>query len=475
MRTAWKAAFVCAAASLLLALGVAPAQAAPQTFDNGGPITTTNGSPMHAHGGGVIKEGDYYYMVGEQRRSGSSLFQAVSMYRSTDMVNWTHANDILTRDSHPELDPANIERPKVVYNAEFDHYVMWAHKENGSDYGDAEVAVAVSDTIDGDYTYRGSFRPLGHMSRDSTVFVDTDGTAYLISAARENYDLHIYRLSDDYLSVEALVHQFVGDHREAPAVFKRGGTYFLITSGATGWNPNQTKYATTANFASGSWSGWQNLGNATTYESQSTYVLEIAGSQTTSYLYMGDRWAGAWGGTPNESGYVWLPLRFPSNSTLALDWHAQITIDTATGQVTGSGGGGQVADVVNRNSGKCLDVVNGSTANGAEIIQYDCHGGTNQQWQLTATGGGYYRIASQSSGKCLDVDGASTANNARVIQWTCGSGTNQQWQLRTIGGYVEIVARHSGKCLDVVSSSTANSARLQQYDCYGGTNQQWTV
>ncbi|WP_030159665.1 RICIN domain-containing protein [Glycomyces sp. NRRL B-16210] len=473
MRTAWKAALLGAVASLLLALGVAPAQAAPQTFVNGSQITTTNGSLMHAHGGGVIKEGNYYYMVGEQRVSGGSLFQAVSMYRSTDLVNWTHVNDILTRTSHPDLNPANIERPKVVYNAEYDHYVLWAHKENGSDYGDAEVAVAVSDTIDGDYTYQGSFRPLGHMSRDSTVFVDTDGAAYLISAARENYDLHIYRLSDDYLRVETLVHQFVGDHREAPAVFKRGGTYFLVTSGATGWNPNQTKYATTTNFPSGSWSGWQNLGDATTYGSQSTYVLEIAGSQTTSYLYMGDRWAGAWGGTPNESGYVWLPLWFPSNSTLAMDWHSQVTIDTATGEVTGSGS--DATDIRGRNSGKCVDVVNGSSADGTEIIQYDCHGGSNQQWELIDAGGGYHRIVSQASGKCLDVDAASTANNARVLLWSCNGGTNQQWQLRTTGNYVEIVARHSGKCLDVISSSTANGARLQQYDCVGGANQHWTV
>ncbi|GAB3656826.1 RICIN domain-containing protein [Glycomyces tarimensis] len=474
MRTAWKAALVGAAALLLAAIGATPAQAAPQTFTNGSQITTTDGTVMHAHGGGVIKVGSYYYMVGEQRVDGGSLFNAVSMYRSTDMVNWTHANDILTRNSHPELSPANIERPKVIYNAEHDHYVMWAHKENGSDYGDAEVAVAVSDTVDGDYTYRGSFRPLGHMSRDQTVFVDDDGTAYLISAARDNYDLHIYRLTDDYLDVEQLLYSFDGDHREAPAIFKRNGVYFLVTSGATGWNPNQTKYATTTNFPNGSWSGWQNLGDSTTYRSQSTYVLEIAGSQGTSYMYMGDRWAGATGGTPNESTYVWLPLRFPSNTTMAMDWYPQISIDTATGAV--SGVAGETTTMVARHSGKCADVVNGSTADGAEIIQYTCNGGDNQRWQLQSVGGGYYEIMSWRSGKCLDVSDASTANGAQVVQWPCNGGTNQQWQLRDAGGgYTELVARHSGKCLDVTSGSTENSARLKQYDCNSGTNQQWTL
>ncbi|MCH7231890.1 RICIN domain-containing protein [Glycomyces sp. L485] len=474
MRTAWKAGIIGAAAILLATVGASPAQAAPQTFVNGSEIITTNGTAMHAHGGGILKDGGYYYMVGENRVDGGSLFNAVSMYRSTDMVNWTHANDILTRNSHSDLDPANIERPKVIYNAEYDHYVMWAHKENGSDYGDAEVAVAVSDTVDGDYTYQGSFRPLGHESRDQTVYVDDDGTGYLISAARSNYDLHIYRLTDDYLGVEELVHMFEGDHREAPAVFKRGGVYFLVTSGSTGWNPNQQRYATTTSFPSGSWSGWQNVGDSTTYRSQTAYVVEIAGSQETSYMYMGDRWAGATGGTPNESTYVWLPLRFPSSNTMAMDWYPQISIDTETGSV--SGVAGETTTMVARHSDKCADVVSGSTADGAEIIQYTCNDDNNQRWQLQSAGGGYYQIVSWSSGKCLDIDGGSTANGAQAIQWTCNGGTNQQWELRDAGsGYTQLVARHSGKCLDVTSASTEDSTRLKQYDCNSGTNQQWTL
>ena len=141
----------------------------------------------------------------------------------------------------------------------------------------------------------------------------------------------------------------------------------------------------------------------------------------------------------------------------------------------GAGGGTGTIDIVNRNSGKCVDVVSGSTADGAEAIQWTCHGGANQQWELQDAGGGYHRIVSQASGKCLDVNGASTADGARIIQWTCGSGTNQQWQLRDGGGYVQIVARHSGKCLDVVGASTADSARLQQSTCSTGASQQWTL
>jgi hypothetical protein len=137
--------------------------------------------------------------------------------------------------------------------------------------------------------------------------------------------------------------------------------------------------------------------------------------------------------------------------------------------------GGQVTTITNRNSGKCVDVVSASSADGAEIIQWDCHGGTNQQWEARAAADGHVQLVSRHSGKCLDIDGASTANNARAILWTCHGGTNQQWRLRdTGGGYLEIVARHSGRCLDVVGSSTTNSTRLQQSDCRGTTSQQWT-
>nr|WP_211234780.1 ricin-type beta-trefoil lectin domain protein [Glycomyces arizonensis] len=140
-----------------------------------------------------------------------------------------------------------------------------------------------------------------------------------------------------------------------------------------------------------------------------------------------------------------------------------------------TGGGALFSAIVNRHSGKCMDVSGGSTADGAEIIQYDCHGGSNQRWRLESVGGGYYRVVSQASGKCLDIDRASTADGAKAILWPCNGGANQQWRLREPGGSIELVSRHSGKCLEVLAWSTVNSAPVQQYSCGGGANQQWTL
>ncbi|MFY1634998.1 RICIN domain-containing protein [Solwaraspora sp. WMMB335] len=459
-------------AAVIVATTVAatPAQAAPVTITNGTQFRDTSGNALQAHGGGMLKVGDYYYWFGENRNP-DNTFRAVSVYRSTNLRDWEFRNNVLTQSSAAELQVANIERPKVVYNAGTGRYVMWMHKENGSDYGEARAAVASSATVDGNYTWHGSFRPLGHMSRDLTLYND-NGTAYLISAADENRDLHIYRLTTDYLSIAALVGNFWNDGaREAPALFKRGSTYFLLTSGLTGWNPNQARYAT-ATSISGPWSGMTAVGDSTTFRSQPTYVLPIQGTTTTSYLYLGDRWAGAWGGPVNDSEYVWLPITFPSSTSMSLTWYPSVTIDTVTGTVTGNAP--PYYRLTNRNSGKVADVVSNSTANNAEVKQYSWNGGGNQRWEFRDTGDGYFRIVNQNSGKCLDVASASTADGANIIQYTCGAGTNQQWQWVGVGSYYQLRARHSGKCLDVVSWGTADGTDIQQYGCHDGTNQQWT-
>ncbi|MCH7233109.1 RICIN domain-containing protein [Glycomyces sp. L485] len=477
------------AAGIAIAAGTSAAAAQAQgptpqdaaIFDNGSQITTTDGTLMHAHGGGILEVDDTYYMVGENRVDDGFLFNAVSMYSSTDLVNWTHANDILTRNSDPDLDPANIERPKVVYNAEHDHYVMWAHKENGSDYIDAEVAVAVSDTVDGDYVYQGAFRPLGHESRDQTVYVDDDGTGYLISAARSNYDLHIYRLTDDFLGIDELVHVFEGDHREAPAVFERDGVHFLVTSGASGWNANQQQYATTENFPEGPWSDWQNVGDSTTFGSQTTYVAEISGSAGTDYMHMGDRWGPQWGGTPNDSQYVWLPLEFPTPTSVTMDWYAQLSIDTAAGTVEGLPGGDDGSPwgttFVNEGSGRCLDVPGGTADNGTVLHQWGCWGGEPQAFSFDPVypGSEVGSIANTATGKCVDVFDQSTEVGAPVGQWGCWNGSNQRFKLDPVGDVYQVVAMHSGLCLQIEGPLYADGVAIVQGECDGAPHQLWSI
>lgn len=112
---------------LTLLVAGAPAQAAPVTVTNGTQFTDTTGAVVHAHGGGVIKVGAYYYWFGENRNP-DNTFKAVSAYRSTDLKTWEFRRNVLTRASDPELAVANIERSKVIYNSTTGKFVMWMHK-----------------------------------------------------------------------------------------------------------------------------------------------------------------------------------------------------------------------------------------------------------------------------------------------------------------------------------------------------------
>lgn len=136
---------------------------------------------------------------------------------------------------------------------------------------------------------------------------------------------------------------------------------------------------------------------------------------------------------------------------------------------------GTSVNLIAQHSQKCADVISGSSADGAQVGQYDCNAGLNQLWQIDDLGNGYVRLAARNSGKCLDVSGASTADGAAVIQWSCSSGTNQQWKIENTAGNTRLIARHSGKCLEVPGASTANGTRLRQQACGTGTNQRWEL
>lgn len=273
----------------------------------------TDGNPIHAHGGWILFHEGWYYWYGEDRRDR----YYVSCYRSRNLMDWEFRRHVLTMDSsmkayrvrtklllqNEDGGKVNLERPKVLFNENTGKFVLWAHFENGMDYTQAAAAIASCDTPDGDFTYHGHFNPYGYMSRDCTLFQDDDGTAYFLSAARDNADLHVYRLTDDYMNVERLVHRlWQGEYREAPAVVKAGGRYYMLTSFCTGWEPNQGEYAW-ADAIEGRWSRLSKIGDETTYHSQPAFILNLNGQ----LLYWGDRWGGD-GEAYFSSSYVVYPL-----------------------------------------------------------------------------------------------------------------------------------------------------------------------
>jgi len=295
------------------------------------------GQQIQAHGGGILRWRGEYYWFGEDRAKGNDPEKRfVSCYSSRDLVHWKFRRQVVALADPAQLGPKWIlERPKVFHNLQTRKFVMYAHLDN-SNYKVAQVAVLVSDRIDGDYHFLKSFRPLDQESRDIGQFIDDDGAAYLIFESRPTKGFFIAKLSSDYLSVDRKV-SFLEAPLEGGALVHYQGLYYVIGSHLTGWRPNPNVYATSASL-SGPWAEFKDIAppETNTYGSQSTMLLKIDGSKKSSVIYMGDVWR------PKElwdSRYLWMPLEIGDGS-LRLpaphNWSLNVKTGNVRTGVTGS-------------------------------------------------------------------------------------------------------------------------------------------
>ena len=99
----------------------------------------------------------------------------------------------------------------------------------------------------------------------------------------------------------------------------------MITSGCTGWDPNQAELAV-ADAIMGEWTviGDPCSGKDAdmTYYGQSTHVLPVAG-KADAYIAMFDRWNKT---DLINSRYLWLPVKF-DGETIDIAWQDKWDID----------------------------------------------------------------------------------------------------------------------------------------------------
>jgi beta-xylosidase len=321
--------------SLLVASMLAPLvlQAAPQPINPGDVWLDDRGKPIEAHGGGIIQLGDTYYWFGEDRtETNDPLFRYVACYSSQDLAHWQFRKQVVKLGDPENLGPKWVlERPKVFYNALTRKYVMYVHLDGRGGYKFASIGILTCDTIDGHYQYLKSFRPLGQESRDIGQFIDDDGSAYLIFEDRPN-GFHIAQLSEDYLDVVKDIHLFPKDEGgklEGGALVHYNGLYYVIGSQMTGWRPNPNQYATAPSLG-GPWSGFEDIAppSTNTYGSQSSMLLKVVGTKTTSVIFIADIWKPK---QLSDSRYLWMPLQF-GDHTAFLPAPKPWTLDVTTGE-----------------------------------------------------------------------------------------------------------------------------------------------
>ena len=338
------------------------------------------GRHINAHGGGIMKYNDTYYWFGEHKDDRTSdAMVGVMCYSSKDLVNWRNCGVALsvtepapnqgnnrnfrrrgaTTDSDIERG-CILERPKVIYNPVTKKFCMWFHLElKGQGYNAARYGVAVADRPEGPYKFLYSSRanagtwpiegsPMnfdeylkrdfgtGQMARDMTLFVDDDGKAYHIFSSEENFTLHIAELTADYLHHSGKYSRMApGGQNEAPAIFKKDGTYWMITSGCTGWAPNEARMFSAPSI----WGPWTQHPNPCrgplaekTFNGQSTFVLTVdepssltshpspltphLSPLTPKYIFMADIWRPH---HPIDARYIWLPIEFEDGKPV-INW-----------------------------------------------------------------------------------------------------------------------------------------------------------
>lgn len=300
-------------------------------FKNGKMWLDDMEKPIQAHGGMIMNYQGHWYWYGEDRTSGCFAegvkegAVGVSCYSSENLMEW-HKEGLVfdVREERPNsvIKPGNIlERPKVVYNKKTNKFVLWMHVDN-REYSYAGVAVAVSDKPTGPFTYVREMQPNRQDSRDMTVFVDDDETAYLVHSSNWNKTTDIARLTEDYLNVDGYyMSVLIDQEREAHCMIHEQGMYYLISSGCTGWNYNSALYAESP-YLFGKWKLIDNpcegVGYRDTFGGQSTYIFRV---KDKMYLML-DHW------NPMDvanSGYSILPLTV-DKGRLTVTWTEEFSI-----------------------------------------------------------------------------------------------------------------------------------------------------
>lgn len=331
------------------------------------------GEHINAHGGGLLFHEGKYYWYGENRPArGFTTEVGVEVYSSSDLMNWEDEGVALAVSDEAGHDIERgciMERPKVVRNPKTGKFVMLFHLElKGQGYAAARVGFAESDSPVGPFRFIRSLRPNagkwpvdfsrrdirkakklkeadykewwtpewreaireglllardvpgGQMSRDMTVYVDDDGKAYHIYSAEENLTLNIAELADDYLDYTGrYVRVAPGGQNEAPAIFKRDGVYWMITSGCTGWASNEARMFK----ATSLWGPWEQLPSPfvgkdakKSFHTQGTYIFKVEGTED-GFVFMADRWNPR---SLKNSRHIWLPIDFEADGTPVIRW-----------------------------------------------------------------------------------------------------------------------------------------------------------
>jgi hypothetical protein len=320
-------------------------------------LKDTAGNLMNAHGGGIIKVCDTFYLHGEFFNSATTdnNFNGFSMYSSKDFATWKNEGIILPQQPSGLLGPSRKgERPHIIKCPATGEFVLYAHAADTTYQVDKEVVYATSATVNGHYAFKGALAKQGASSSCTVTSVPpstcasslavhsdmsalSDGnSAYVITESGWVYtlasDCHSWVSAKQYTAVNG-----TSGGIEAPTVFKSGSTYYWLGSSKTGWRANDNFYST-APAMTGPWTyrGYVAPQGDLTWMTQSTWVMPVVGSQGTVNVFWGDHWYGdqdttAPGRHNYLTTYVFQPLIFNGTAISLPTYKVHWKLDVGAG------------------------------------------------------------------------------------------------------------------------------------------------
>ncbi|MER5478514.1 family 43 glycosylhydrolase [Streptomyces sp. NPDC002734] len=466
-------------AALLLALSLGQSPASAASFAN--PVKAQKGAdPWISY-----HDGNYYLVT-------TSWTDVITVRKAPTLAGLATAPSVQVWKGDAASRCCNIWAPELHHlNGRW--YLYYVAGQNVSDYNPTQrshvLESAGSDPM-GPYTYRGQLNPawmldphVATVNGALYLFGSTSGggTQNIVAARMSNP----YTVSGSFRTISTPTLSWErqgGTVNEGPEILQRGGRTFLIYSASGCWTPDYKLGQLTL-------TGSDPL-SASSWTKKATPVLQR------------DDAAGVYG--PGHNGFFtspdgsesWIVYHANDSSSDGCDngrtaraqkftWNADGTPDFGAPVALGSGLAGPAGEpsavlrtytLTNRNSGKCLEVAGGSTADGADVRQYACNGGSNQRWRLEDRGDDTHRLVNAATGKVLDTADCSSADGADLRQWSWLDNTCQRFRfLATDGGHVRIVNQATGKVADVANCSTADGADVRQWSWLNNACQQWRL
>lgn len=138
--------------------------------------------------------------------------------------------------------------------------------------------------------------------------------------------------------------------------------------------------------------------------------------------------------------------------------------------------------LINRASGRCLDVARAATTSGASTVQWEFTHAPSQQWHLVLIreGGEYYRLEAKHSTQCLTLEVntlAPSGANTPLVQRPFTGGLGQQWRLVPTGqaGSFQLENRLDGRVATLAVNDKFNNTAIVAARSVGRLSQQWRL